>query len=251
MLNEVSAACGDVETTNDPDRTGAPDGDLTVVLGLNSPRNVIATADVDSEVARELAPLEGALDGVLDALSELRSRLTRGDYFEYEESVAEARDADRALQDAARGLGVPACAPPEITEQIDGTEALLAEQAAGTAPSGDYRADLEAACDRVTEAANEAIIEGGPGPVGELDDALALAGIYEQLQLDVERLDPGERAAAHEQLLGLIEDAVALARDLNPASDSQEELDAVSAELEEVTDQAERLAAGAGAECDL
>ena len=247
VLAQVSASCDDFEMDL-RDSPGSHGDGLPRVLGLSGTRNLIRDADVEPAVAQELDPLEDALGRLSDLQESLGIRLDEEDYFEYEDEVAETRDAEQDLERAARAVGVPECAPPDITEETDALEARLAEQAAVTAPSGDYRVDLQAACDRFDEEVAEAIIDRSPSPVGSVEASLALAEAYEQLRRGVERLDPGDQADEHGRLLALIDEASTLARDLNPASDSQEELDAVSARLEEVTDEAERVA---DADCDL
>ncbi|MEZ5382511.1 MAG: hypothetical protein R2754_12050 [Microthrixaceae bacterium] len=251
VLAQVRASCDDFEFTVESDAPGSYGDGLPKVLGLSGPRNLIRDADVEPAVAQELDPLEDALGRLSNELSGLGIRLHEEDYFEYEESVAETREAERDLARAARAVGLPECAPPEITESIDAAEARLAERAAATAPSGDYRADLQAACDRFDAEVTEAVIGRTAGPVGDIEASLSLVRVYERLQRRVERLDPGDRVDVHNQMLELIEESIALARDLNPTSDSQEDLDAVTAELEEVTVEAERMATEAGAECDL
>ncbi len=247
VLAQIGAAC-DAFEMGARDIPGSDGDGLPTVLGLSTPRNLIREAHVDSAVAQELDPLEDALGTLVNTLPGLGIRLDEENYFEYEETVAEARQAEQDLTRAARTLGVPECAPPEIAEAIDAVEARLAERAAATAPSGDYPVDLQAACDRFDQEMLEALIDYSPGVVGSVEASLDIVAAYEQLHRDLQRLDPGDRADEHDRLLELIEEAITVARDLRPASDSQEELDAVKARLVEVTDEAERVAS---ADCDL
>lgn len=246
-LAKVREACAGIEIEVRDDPASADDG-LTVVLGLSGPRNDIRDADLSAEVAQELDPLEGALSRLVDALGALSSRLSTEDDLGFEEDVVEARDAHRALVDATDELGLAECAPPEIVEQIDGAEERLVEQAAVLAPSGDYEADLQVACDRFAEDLFGDLVDPGPDPVRSINSALDLASAYERLLRDVQRLDPGDRADEHERLVELLEEASDLADDLLGALDDQDDLDAVRDRLIEVSTEAGQVAS---ADCAL
>lgn len=246
-LSTVRESCNGIEIDVRDDPGSADDG-LTVVLDLSVPRNDIRDADVTAEVAQELDPLEAALSRLTSSLGALSSRLSTEDHQGFEDDVAAARDAHRALLEATDELGLPECAPPAITEQIDGVEERLAGQAAATAPSGDYVVDLQAACDRFAEDLFGDLADPGPAPVRSISRASNLGSAYERLLRDVQRLDPGERAEDHARLVELLEEASDLANDLVGALDDQDELDDVRDRLIEVSAEAGQVAS---ADCAL